>query len=67
MIPDVGDLGGDVFDDLMKGGRCVLLSLDVLDHDGRMHDAAQLRMAGALVTMTDNVVSSHARTPLCRF
>ena len=66
MIPDVGDLGGDVFDDLMNGGLCVLLSL-VLGHQVRMHDAAQLRMAGALVTMTDNVVSSHARTPLCRF
>jgi hypothetical protein len=78
MIPDVGDMGavrtsaeievgfacgGDVFDDLMNGGLRVLLSLEVLGRHGRMQDAAQLRMAGAVVPMTDNVVSSHARSP----
>jgi hypothetical protein len=66
MIPDVGALGGDVFDDLMNGGLRVLLSL-VLGHQVRMRDAAQLRTAGAVVTMTDSVVSSHARSPPCTF
>jgi hypothetical protein len=59
--------GGDVFDDLMNGGLRVLLSFDVLGHKGRMHDVAQLRMAGAVVTLTDSVVSSHARSLPCIF
>ena len=53
--------GGDVFGDLMNAGLRILLSLDVLGHDGRMQDAAQLRMAGAVVPMTDTTSSRATR------